>query len=140
MTAPPTTPISPPGQMWRSLSPLGCLYPFLYSVQDMFPTPPEDYDPEEAASLLARYPDQDIPADRRVNVVGVMLEAFCDLTDFPALAEQPAVQAVSCPAPRPGGAVRLRRPADQYLRGRHGGQRVGLSHRLHSARGLPQAH
>lgn len=39
----------------------GCLYPFLYSVQDMFPTPPEDYDPEEAASLLARYPDQDIP-------------------------------------------------------------------------------
>ena len=55
----------------------------------MFPTPPEDYDPEEAASLLARYPDQDIPADRRVNVVGVMLEAFCDLTDFPALAEQP---------------------------------------------------
>ena len=75
----------------------GCLYPFLYSVQDMFPTPPEDYDPEEAASLLARYPDQDIPADRRVNVVGVMLEAFCDLTDFPALAEQPAVQAVYAP-------------------------------------------
>ena len=83
--------------MWRSLSPGAASTPFLYSVQDMFPTPPEDYDPEEAASLLARYPDQDIPADRRVNVVGVMLEAFCDLTDFPALAEQPAVQAVYAP-------------------------------------------
>ncbi len=118
----------------------GCLYPFLYSVQDMFPTPPEDYDPEEAASLLARYPDQDIPADRRVNVVGVMLEAFCDLTDFPALAEQPAVQAVYAPLHHLEEQSVSGDLLTNIFAGRHGGQRVGLSHRLHSARGLPQAH
>ena len=75
----------------------GCLYPFLYSFRDMFPTPPEGYDEQEAAALLAQYPDSGIPEDKKVSVMGIMLEAFCDLTDFPALAGQEAVAQVYRP-------------------------------------------
>lgn len=71
----------------------GVLYPFLYSVQDMLPTPPHGYRPALAQAALAPYSEADIPEERRVNVVGIMLEAFCDLTDFPLLASQPGVQA-----------------------------------------------
>ena len=72
----------------------GCSYPFLYSFRDMFPTPPPGYDQEEAAALLGAYSDGDIPQDRQVSVLGIMLEAFCDLTDFSALGENQAVAQV----------------------------------------------
>ncbi|MGI5962311.1 MAG: sulfatase-like hydrolase/transferase [Lawsonibacter sp.] len=75
----------------------GCTYPFLYSFKDMFPTPPPGYDEAAAAALLASFPDEDIPPERQVSVLGVMLEAFCDLTDFPALGEIPAVEQVYAP-------------------------------------------
>ena len=75
----------------------GCVYPFLYSFRDMFPTPPEGYNEKEAAALLGQYPDADIPEDKKVSVMGIMLEAFCDLTDFPALAGQEAVAQVYQP-------------------------------------------
>ncbi len=72
----------------------GCIYPFLYSFREMFPTPPEGYVEAEAAALLSKHPGGDIPEERKVSVVGIMLEAFCDLTDFPALAAEPGVAAV----------------------------------------------
>ena len=75
----------------------GCVYPFLYSFREMFPTPPEGYSQAEAAQLLAQYEDADIPEGQQVSVLGIMLEAFCDLTDFPALAQQDAVAQVYAP-------------------------------------------
>ncbi len=75
----------------------GCVYPFLYSFREMFPTPPEGYDEEEAAQFLAQYEDKDIPEGQQVSVLGIMLEAFCDLTDFPTLAEQERVAQVYAP-------------------------------------------
>ena len=75
----------------------GCVYPFLYSFRDMFPTPPQGYDREEAAALLAQYPDEDIPEEKKVSVLGIMLEAFCDFTDFDALAGQEGVAKVYAP-------------------------------------------
>lgn len=60
----------------------GCLYPFLYSMRDMFPAPPPGYDGAQAQALLEAFSDADIPADKQVSVMGIMLEAFCDLTDF----------------------------------------------------------
>jgi len=75
----------------------GVLYPFLYSVQDMIPTPPEGYDKGAAKTALESCPNRDIPAGERVDVVAIMLEAFCDLTDFPALAGQEGVQGVYAP-------------------------------------------
>lgn len=75
----------------------GCTYPFLYSFRDMFPTPPPGYDRDEAAARLAEYAGDDIPAEKKVSVMGIMLEAFCDLTDFEALAGQESVARVYAP-------------------------------------------
>ncbi len=60
----------------------GLLYPFLHSVKDAVPEPPEGYDPQEAAGWLADYEDEDIPEDRKVNIVGLMLESFTDFSSF----------------------------------------------------------
>ena len=72
----------------------GAVYAFLNTVQDLVPHPPERYDPQAAQAILESYAEADIPEEQEVNVVGIMLEAFCDLTDFPALADHEAVQAV----------------------------------------------
>lgn len=72
----------------------GFSYSFLYSIQDMLPTPPKGYDPKIAEMALARYEEQPLSEEEKVNVVGIMLEAFCDLTDFPELAQQEGVQKV----------------------------------------------
>jgi len=72
----------------------GFWYPFIRTIPDMFPTPPEGYDAKAAQTLLSSYEDADIPEEQKVTVVGVMLEAFCDLSDYPILARQPRVAAL----------------------------------------------
>ena len=52
----------------------GCMYPFLYSIKSAVVTPPEGYSEEDAEALLAQYPTDDIPEDRKVNVIVVMYE------------------------------------------------------------------
>ena len=69
----------------------GCVYPFLYSFRDMFPTPPQGYNEGNAETLLDAFSDEDIPVNQKVSVMGIMLEAFCDLTDLPVLGENEAV-------------------------------------------------
>lgn len=72
----------------------GTTYPFLFSVQDMFPDAPEGYRDSDAYQALSQYRDADIPDEQKVTVVGIMLEAFSDLTDFPALGELSSVRRV----------------------------------------------
>lgn len=72
----------------------GTTYPFLYSVQDMFPNAPSGYRESEATGTLAEYEDTDIPEEEKITVVGIMLEAFSDLTDFPVLDDIPAVHEI----------------------------------------------
>ncbi|MBQ9646894.1 MAG: LTA synthase family protein [Oscillospiraceae bacterium] len=72
----------------------GFWYPFVRSISKAFPTPPEGYGAREAEALLASYDGADISPEKRVHVVGVMLEAFADLSDFPMLAEQSGVAAL----------------------------------------------
>mgnify|MGYP000532572494 CR=1 FL=1 len=43
----------------------GVLYPFLYSVQDMLPVPPEGYQEAVASSALERYPEEAIRRTKR---------------------------------------------------------------------------
>ena len=75
----------------------GALYSFLHTVQTLLPSRPEGYTVQLAQDVLDRYQEADIPNRKKVNVVGVMLEAFCDLTDFPALDEVYKVQEVYAP-------------------------------------------
>lgn len=72
----------------------GTTYPFLFSVQDMFPDAPDGYRDSDAYQALSQYQDADIPDEQKVTVVGIMLEAFSDLTDFPALGELSSVRGV----------------------------------------------
>lgn len=60
----------------------GLLYPFLHSVKDAFPRPPEGYDQREAEGWLAQFEDAAIPEGKKVNIVGIMLEAFTDFSQF----------------------------------------------------------
>ena len=67
----------------------GFLYPFLHSAADAVETPPAGYDRHQAELHLNAYEDADIPEDKKVNVVAVMLEAYNDFTRFgvPELAQ-----------------------------------------------------
>lgn len=58
----------------------GGIYPFLHSIPDAIPAPPEGYDAEEAEVILSAYPSDDIPADQKVSLIVTQLEAFCDLS------------------------------------------------------------
>lgn len=60
----------------------GFWYPFLHSIGDFVETPPPGYRKSEAAALLAAYPDADIPADRRISVIGLMREAYADFSQY----------------------------------------------------------
>ena len=72
----------------------GLLYPFLHSFRDALPSPPEDYSEKEAAAILAQYGDEVIPEDKKVNVVGIMLEAFTDFSAFDQIEFRQDVYAV----------------------------------------------
>ncbi|MBR7179496.1 MAG: LTA synthase family protein [Oscillospiraceae bacterium] len=58
----------------------GGIYPFLHSIPDALPQPPEGYDREAAESLLANSPSADIPEEERVSIILTQLEAFADLS------------------------------------------------------------
>lgn len=75
----------------------GGIYPFLHSFQEMIFTAPEGYEQQKAEDLLNSYQDADIAEDQKVSVMGIMLEAFCDLTDFEILAQQDSVMDVYAP-------------------------------------------
>ncbi|MBR6738612.1 MAG: LTA synthase family protein, partial [Oscillospiraceae bacterium] len=75
----------------------GFLLPLLHTTPELYKPSVEEYSPETAEDILRRYEDADIPAEKAVTVMGVMLEAFCDLTDFPALANLPDVAAAYAP-------------------------------------------
>lgn len=60
----------------------GFLYPFLHSISDAIETPPENYSPARAEAILSAYTDADIPEEEKVNIIGIMLEAYNDFTKF----------------------------------------------------------
>lgn len=73
----------------------GFLYPFLYSSVTAKDTPPEDYDARRAAAVLSAYEQEQ--QEEQVSVMAIMLEAYADLTAFPALGELEQVQEVYAP-------------------------------------------
>ena len=75
----------------------GCVYSFLHSGKDLFPSPPQGYQKAEAAAAWEELDSHDIPPEEQVSVMAFMLEAFCDMTDFDALAGYEAVQELYAP-------------------------------------------
>ena len=60
----------------------GFVYPFLHSATTGTIKPPAGYDQRETAALLASYEDADIPAEKKVDVILLQLEAFADFSRF----------------------------------------------------------
>lgn len=58
----------------------GCLYPFLHSASGILRAPPRGYSASESKEMLAAYADADIPADRQVNIIAIMREAYADFS------------------------------------------------------------
>lgn len=63
----------------------GFVYPFVHSIAASVETPPQGYESATAADLLAAYEDADIPEDKQINLVCIMLEAFQDFSRFGVL-------------------------------------------------------
>lgn len=60
----------------------GFVYPFIHSISQSFDSPPEYYSEEEAETILSRYKEEYTDDSKKVNVIAIMLEAFCDLEQF----------------------------------------------------------
>ena len=58
----------------------GFLYPFLHSISEAIEMPPENYSAGRAEAILSAYSDADIPEEEKVNIIGIMLEAYSDFS------------------------------------------------------------
>lgn len=58
----------------------GVLYSFTKSALSAINSAPNGYEEQKAAAILEQYPQTDIPADKKVNVICVMRESYCDLS------------------------------------------------------------
>lgn len=60
----------------------GFVYPFLHSVGEGTLKAPEGYRAGEARDLLASYTPEDLPEERKVDLITIQLEAFADFSVF----------------------------------------------------------
>ena len=60
----------------------GFMYPFIHSASEIVIQKPDGYDRKEAEATLASFGSDDIPEDKKVNVIAVMLEAYSDLSIY----------------------------------------------------------
>lgn len=74
----------------------GCMYPFLHSAAPVARSTAADTAraPQE---IYESYADADIPAEEKVQVMGVMCEAFADLSGVGAFAENETIQGIYAP-------------------------------------------
>lgn len=64
----------------------GFIYPFIYSYTYAFDlTKPDGYSAADSAEILGEYQNTNIPDDKKVNVIGIMLEAYADFEKFDTL-------------------------------------------------------
>ncbi len=63
----------------------GFIYPFINSLESAFDKAPDGYSEKKAAAVLDEYDARDIPEDKRVNIISVMLEGYGDFTRFEEL-------------------------------------------------------
>ncbi|MEA4919793.1 MAG: LTA synthase family protein [Clostridiaceae bacterium] len=60
----------------------GFVYPFIYSAKNASEKPPEGYDKEESYEYLLSFENDDIPEEKKINIIAVMLEAYNDFSIF----------------------------------------------------------
>lgn len=60
----------------------GTIYSFLHSYSEMKVVVPEGYNKAETKKMLEQYQYSNIPDDEKVNIIGIMLEAYNDFSKF----------------------------------------------------------
>ena len=60
----------------------GFIYPFLHSVKTAYEKAPDGYSAPESRAYLESFESDDIPEDKKVNIIAVMMEAYNDFSDF----------------------------------------------------------
>lgn len=60
----------------------GLVYPFIYSIDDARDKALEGYQEQNAKSVLEKYTNYDIPENKKINVISIMLEAYNDFSKF----------------------------------------------------------
>ncbi len=63
----------------------GFLYPFIHSSKDLLPIEPIGYNKTETENLLDKFEDDEIPADKKINIIAIMLEAYNDFSQFDSI-------------------------------------------------------
>lgn len=58
----------------------GFMYPFLHSITAGAVKPPAGYSQSETLALLDAYTPEDIPEERKVDLIVLQLEAFADFS------------------------------------------------------------
>ncbi len=60
----------------------GFIYPFIHSFSYAIDQKPANYSDSLAKEVLGYYSDSDIPTDKKVDVIAIMLEAYNDFSKF----------------------------------------------------------
>ena len=63
----------------------GLIYPFIYTLEDGFYVEPDGYNEEEVTKIIESYQYENIPEDKKVNIIAIMLEAYNDFSVFNAI-------------------------------------------------------
>jgi hypothetical protein len=63
----------------------GFLYPFIHHLKELFTVVPPGYSAARARGIEEMYDYDDIPPGKKVNVISIMLEAYCDLSEYGAI-------------------------------------------------------
>ena len=61
----------------------GFIYPFIYSTREAVGSSFDGYDQEKAIDIITRYDNSNIPNDKKVNIIAIMLEAYADFSKYP---------------------------------------------------------
>ena len=62
----------------------GIVYSFLHSMSDL-ETKPQGYSHNNAKKILAKYSYDNIPDDKKINIIAIMLESFNDFSKFSSI-------------------------------------------------------
>ena len=69
------------GSQTEAYAACGVVYPFLHSAGEYMGLS-EQYDAAAGKAVMDRYADAEIPPDRRVNLIGIQLEAYADFSVY----------------------------------------------------------
>lgn len=60
----------------------GMVYAFVHSLNEIITKKPDGYDEKSTREVWTYYDDLDIPSDKKINIIGIMLESYSDFSEY----------------------------------------------------------